>query len=364
MKNKMYLILLMLCISCLLFACNQNETTTIDTITIKDVLDREVTIQTNPQRFVCIGPNALRLYTYIADITKIVGIENFEIVQTPKGRPYIELYQSFIDELPIVSEGGPKATPNSENILLANPDVIIMSGYYDRNTIDTIANTTQIPTIVITNDTSEGTLFSEDLMKSLEIIGSITGYEERATEVINYLNAVKEDLTSRTNDITTTKTAYIGSLSKSGHQQITSTSGDYEIFDLVNITNISKLNNIQSHAIIDKETLLTWNPETIFMDANGYQLYLADKAVYTDYYGSLQAFQNHQVYLQMPYNFYSTNLEVALANAYHVGKIMYPEQFADIDLTLMINQISQSFLHIDISEILIEDFYGGYQIVN
>ena len=361
MKRKLLLTILTLISITTFISCGRINVTTQDTFVITDVLNREITIKNNPQRFVCIGPNSLRLYTYIADITKIVGIENFEIIQTAKGRPYIESYQSFINTLPIISEGGPKATPNAENILLANPDVIIMSSHYEINIIENLATTTNIPVVVITNDTSEGTIFSDALIKSLQIIGEVTGNTTRANELIAYLNQVKEDLYQRTKNIDEVKTAYIGSLSKAGHQQITSTSGDYEMFALVNITNLAKTNQIENHAIIDKETLLKWDPQIIFIDANGYDLLMQDRDLNFEFYETLTAFKNNNVYLQMPYNFYSTNLEIALANAYYCGLVVYPEMFSDIIISELVNEISQVFLNIDIVDILARDYYGGYQ---
>jgi iron complex transport system substrate-binding protein len=37
------------------------------------------------------------------------------------------------------------------------------------------------------------------------------------------------------------------------------------------------------------------------------------------------------VYGALPYNWYTTNYGSVLANAYFIGKILYPERFADID---------------------------------
>lgn len=361
MKSKLLLILLTILTITMSISCSVTNETNQNHFTVTDVLNREVTINNNPERFVCVGPNSLRLYTYIGDIEKIAGIENFEIIQTSKGRPYIELYQTFIDTLPIISEGGPKTVPNAENILASNPDVIIMSSFYERSIIDNIAETTNIPVVVITNDTSEGSIFSEALIRSLEIIGIITNNQTRAQELTSYLNEVKADLYQRTKDIQEIKSAYIGNLSKAGHQQITSTSGDYEMFDLVNIINLAKQNNIDNHAIIDKESLLLWDPEIIFIDANGYELLLQDMSSNQSFYESLNAFKNSNVYLQMPYNFYSTNLEVALANAYYCGLIVYPNNFTDINISEKVDEISRMFIGIDISDILVNDFYGGYQ---
>ena len=359
--KKLFLTLVVVLLSLAVVSCTQETNSSVNTLTITDVFNRDVTIPSNPTRFVCLGPNSLRLFTYVASIDTIVGIENFEIIQTTKGRPYFECYQAIIQTLPIISEGGPKSTPNAENILLANPDVIFMSSYYDLNVINNLSLATHIPIVVITNDTSEGTIFSDQLFLSLQLIGEVTNHQARAQEVINYLNLIKEDLWNRTHAIEDKKTAYIGSLSKAGHQQITSTSGDYEMFDLVNITNISKIKGIHNQALIDKETLLQWNPDVIFVDANGYELLQEDMRLNQTYYQSLNAFSTNQVYLQMPYNFYSTNLEIALLNAYYCGSVLYPEQFNDIDFETLITDISNFFLSIDISSSIINDYYGGYQ---
>ena len=38
-----------------------------------------------------------------------------------------------------------------------------------------------------------------------------------------------------------------------------------------------------------------------------------------------------RVYGVLPYNWYTQNFECILANAYFVGKILYPDRFADIE---------------------------------
>jgi iron complex transport system substrate-binding protein len=41
----------------------------------------------------------------------------------------------------------------------------------------------------------------------------------------------------------------------------------------------------------------------------------------------------------MPYNWYANNYDTVLADAYYVGKILYPEQFADVDPAAKANEI-------------------------
>ena len=46
---------------------------------------------------------------------------------------------------------------------------------------------------------------------------------------------------------------------------------------------------------------------------------------------SLRAFREGKVYVLHPYNWYVTNLETAVADAYTAGKILCPDRFVDVD---------------------------------
>jgi iron complex transport system substrate-binding protein len=54
--------------------------------------------------------------------------------------------------------------------------------------------------------------------------------------------------------------------------------------------------------------------------------------------------QNGQVYAQLPYNYYNTNLDTAIANAYYLGKILYPAAFADVDPAQKADEIYTALL--------------------
>jgi len=45
----------------------------------------------------------------------------------------------------------------------------------------------------------------------------------------------------------------------------------------------------------------------------------------------LKAFKEGRVYGTLPYNYYRTNIAVALADTYYIGKILYPDKFKDVD---------------------------------
>lgn len=84
--------------------------------------------------------------------------------------------------------------------------------------------------------------------------------------------------------------------------------------------------------IVDLEQIAVWDPEYIFLDPNNIQLVNDDYAVNSDFYDSLSAVKNGNVYTQVAYNWYTTNVETAVVDAYYAGKIIFPDAFDDIDI--------------------------------
>ncbi len=115
---------------------------------------------------------------------------------------------------------------------------------------------------------------------------------------------------------------------------------------MVNVKNSAGQAGLQ-HADISKETLVSADPEFIFIDVGTMQL--PDGGAITELstnpaFSSLSAVKNGKVYGILPYNFYSTNYESVLADAYFVGKTVYPDRFADIDPQVKADEIYTEFV--------------------
>ena len=82
---------------------------------------------------------------------------------------------------------------------------------------------------------------------------------------------------------------------------------------------------------MDKEILLKLDPEIIFIDGTGLVMVTEDYRKKPEYYGALQAFSNRKVFSLLPFNFYTTNIGTALADAYAIGKILYPKRFENLN---------------------------------
>ena len=94
-----------------------------------------------------------------------------------------------------------------------------------------------------------------------------------------------------------------------------------------------------SHIFVDKETLMRLNPDVIFVDGGGLALVQEDYGKKTSYYQSLKAFSERKVFTLLPFNWYTTNVGTALADAFAIGKTLYPEAFADVDIKEKCNAI-------------------------
>ncbi|NLZ27805.1 MAG: iron ABC transporter substrate-binding protein, partial [Firmicutes bacterium] len=116
---------------------------------------------------------------------------------------------------------------------------------------------------------------------------------------------------------------------------------------------------------IDREQLVLWDPEILFIDVAGLQMVKDDYRKNPDYYNSLSAIKNGKVYSQVTYNWYWTNIETAVADAYYAGKVIYPDRFKDIDPIKKADEIYKKTIGKEMYREMLEkdeDFVGFKQI--
>lgn len=106
--------------------------------------------------------------------------------------------------------------------------------------------------------------------------------------------------------------------------------------------------NRNSHAGVSKEQIVVRDPKYIFLDVATLRLGGGIGALHqllTDpVYRSLQAPKAGRLFFLFPNVSYAQNLETVHANAHYIGKVLFPERFADIDPMKKAEKIS-SFLN-------------------
>jgi len=311
--------------------------------TVTDLAGRKVTVPETIRRIVAIGPGSLRFVAYLGVVDRIVGIEDFErrVTRDLYVRPYASTLRDSFLRLPVVGSGGPGALPDPERVLQSRPDVIVAVAL-DPALLDTIEQKTGVPTVYL----SYGKLgvWRQEAQRSLSLLGEIVGKQKRAAWLNGYVASLEKDLKARTTGIRERPSAYFGGISYKGAQGLTSTEAGYPPGRLVGARNLADTLGKTGHFLVDKEKILAWNPDFIFVDAGSRLILDRDFDKSRGFYRLLKAARSGRVFSLLPYNYYNTNIELALLNAYFIGKTLFPDRFKDVDIEAKSREIMTAFL--------------------
>ena len=335
----------------------------LSSMTLTDLAGRRVTVSENPKRIVCTGPGALRLIVYLQAQDRVIAVEKIER-DFPIGRPYIVANPQLI-KLPVFAKGGPPGQNplNEEKLLMLNPDVIFAT-YMDRGAAEHLQSKLKIPVVVLSYG-ELATFDNEALFRSLKIAGKILGKETRAESLINYIRNTEEELRKRTSHIPEAKkpVVYIGGIGHKGAHGIDSTMARFPVFVLINAKNPADSVRINGWVSVDREEILKWDPDFIFLDEGGLKIILQDAERNPSFYRGVKAVREGRVYGLLPFNYYTTNIEIALADAYFAGKVIYPERFRDISPEKKADEIFKFFVGKPVYQSLKRD-YGGFRKID
>lgn len=373
--KKLFAVILVLAMVLPLCACTPEEIQ--GDVTVTDMIGREVLV--NPgsyQRVVCVGAGALRMYSYIGDVNLLCGVEdidNHTLSSRPAmfdsvARPYMLAFSSVFNALPSCGVGGPQAqAAEAEKILACNPDIVI-SEYEDTTKADALQEQLGVP--VITLKAGANGVFDEAFSGSMVLLGKIFGKEEKAAALNQFVADQSAAIAAKVADIPEAEkpSVYICGLGNWGTTNHLMTAENYAPFQIAGIKNVlSGLENKQIGAI-EEELFVSLGDDIDIMiiDAaavkNIKPLYAADPTMFD----TCKAWQNGEVYLEMAYNAYYTNFEIALINTWFIAKSVYPEAFADVDMTVKTNEVTKAFLGQELAEEIFAcpSSFGGYQKID
>ncbi len=380
MKFKKIIALLLATILLFSFgACSNNsdKKDKSETLTVTDMVGREVEVTTGSyKKVVCIGAGALRMYSYVGDISLLAGVEdidNTSLENRPKmfdgvARPYLLAYGEEFKSLPSCGVGGPAAqTAEAEKILACEPDIVI-SEYEDADKSNALSEQLGVP--VITLKTGYNGVFDESFRNSLLLLGQVFNKTEKADALISFIDKEVKAIKDKTANVKEEDkpTVYICGLGNWGTTNHLMTAQNYPAFEIANVKNA--VNDLANDGIqpIEKEKFeaIGKDVDLMIIDAaaikNIKPLYSEDKNLFS----SCKAFNEGNVYLQLPYNAYYTNFETALMNTWFIAKTAYPDLFADVDMTAKANEITKAFLGKELAEEMFNapTSFGGYPKVD
>ena len=382
MKKFLALVLVMTMVFALA-ACGQPEQPTgtqpqqTGEQTVTDMIGRQVTIIPGSyKRVVCIGAGALRMYSYVGDVNLLCGVEDIDnttLESRPAmfdsvARPYVLAYADVFNTLPSCGVGGPMAqTAEAEKILACDPDIVI-SEFEDVEKSNALQEQLGVP--VITLKAGPNGVFDQAFTGSMELLGKVFAKEQKAQTLVDFIaeetaaisqivaNIPEEDKPS----------VYVCGLGNWGTTNHLMTAENYASFQIANVKNVVSGVGVEGVGALEAEKFveLSQDMDIIIMDAaavkNIKPLYQEDPTMFD----TCKAWQNGEVYLEMAYNAYYTNFEIALINTWFIAKTVYPELFADVDMTAKTNEITKAFLGQELANEIFAcpSSFGGYQKID
>ena len=313
-----------------------------ETRTITDALGREVTVPATVEKIIPLG-NTPRMITYLGLADKVVGIGDCEIAESPL-QAYAYVNRELWKDLPIVgSDSMGETSYYPEELIQAAPDVIVCT--YGLDTVQDIERQTGLPVVAVT----DASLFTPEYEDSLRILGEVCGVSERAEAVVEFINTCIADLRARTENIPDDDKPSIlaAAATFKGSHGIEGVYSNYAVFDVISVNDVTRGmtdTGVAGGLLVDKEQILAWDADLIFLDYSGVELVRQDMAESPDFYTQLKAFRNGNVYQCPNSTWHWSNVEIPLVSAYYMGSLLYPEAFADVDFEAKAAEIFEFFL--------------------
>ncbi len=323
------------------------------------MLNREVEIPVKVRQIVGVGPGALRFLVYMQLTDRISGVEDVEL---RPGRAYT-FAQPTLTQKPII---GPMRGGDAELLAANKPDVIFMTGGSAGEAND-LHKQTGIPVVAL----QTGNLNDQrkTFNRALQLIGEITFTEERASAIIQFIDKEIETLNQIVPAGKPQPRVYVGGISYSGARGLVSTIPRYDAFEFVNARNVAAELAGAANAggtkatTIDIEQLIVWNPAYLFVDAAGLALSQPQLSPDSPLFITLGSFKDNHLHTLMPYNWYATNYETILVNAWYIASVIYPGQIPNRQFSGRRSAIYEFMIGKDVGDDLLK-MYDGWMPLN
>ncbi|ACN17781.1 iron transport periplasmic binding protein [Desulforapulum autotrophicum HRM2] len=305
---------------------------------ITDAAGKIVVLPDKVDHIICSGSGCLRLVTYLGAQNLVVGVDDIERRNNRfDARPYALANPQF-KTLPVF--GGFRGRDIPEKILglPVLPQVIFKIHGVAGDDPGKLSRKTGIP--VVTLKYGDLVHSRQDFYNALTILGQALDRQARAQEVIHFFDAEIQALEDRTRNVpgAEKKTCFVGGIAFKGPHGFQSTEPRYPPFEFVNARNIARPadhGTAPGQSNFSREKILTLDPRVLFLDLSTLQMGSDQGGLYElqkdPVYQGLSAVKAGAVFGVLPYNWYAQNFGSILADSWFIGKILYPEQFTDIE---------------------------------
>ena len=291
-----------------------------DTRVVTDVWGREVEIPAKVESIVCLGSGAPRMAAYLDVIGMMVGCEDHDKAGINILRDYSYNYADQIKDLPAVGSGGGSGANNgyAEEIINLQPDVILAG--FSAEAADELSNQTGIPVVSVRYLSRN--FVDESFYDAMRVFAETVGAQERCAGAVTF----------------------------SGRHGFGGTYAHFGPLMGVNAFNVADEAADQNYYETDFEKIASWDPDIIFLDPGNMDLVNDEYNTNPAYFQTLRAVEEGHVYTMPSFNNCGTNVTYALMDSYYAGIVLFPEQFADLDIATKGGEILTEMLGADFFE--------------
>ena len=319
-------------------------------ITIIDIEGREVKLTQAAQRIVDLtGLGGTRILIQLAAHDRVVGMTDLALdVFNPESNTY-QPAQRAVPEIATagIANVGDWKEPNVEKILSLNPDVILV-GWSGKEAAEKLQQQTGVPTVCI------GRMDGHFDYERYRIVGKIIGKEEKAEEIITYIQRQVKTITDVVENIPEEKRKRVFFWIVPRANTTLRTNGIYDAIDYAGGINVASTERGIGLYETTKEQVVAWDPDVIFLQSShkkgvseSYDTYLTIEEVKQDpILSSITAVQNNQVYyLRGPRSDWDTAVEAT--EVFYMAKLFYPEMFEHVDVEKEGNAIFKALYRVE-----------------
>lgn len=313
-------------------------------VQITDMLGRELTVPEQIDSVIATSPPSTIL-VYMLAPDKVAGwnfINSFN--HTLMDEKYLNL--------PVIGGWYGTESGNYETMISMNPDIVI-EGYNTQGDLkDTILprqeNFGSIPVVAV----SGSTVYVLKSEPTIEFMGTLLDCEDQADKLIDFRNSILTEINDTIKEIPEDQRVHVyyaegpkglaTDPSGSQHSQVIDICGG------INVANVT-LTSGNGMTPVSMEDVMAWNPEVILTHST--QFY---NSVYSDpLWANIDAVANKRVYLapQNPFCWIDRpqGPHLILGTAW-TAKVLYPDQFSDMDLESLTSEFYSDFFHYDLTE--------------
>ncbi|MDR3289473.1 MAG: ABC transporter substrate-binding protein [Peptococcaceae bacterium] len=310
----------------------------------------EIPTEINRVAVTTIYPLPAMLSMYLGSAEKLIGIHPVSMAAAKAGmlgKIYPELLNASTDWM----QGD---SLNIEELIKLKPDVVFYNAAQTAEA-ETLRNA-GIPVIGV-HSTKWKFDCIETFDKWVDLLNQVFPHQDRVVGVNAYAQEILSDIQTRIADIPENERVRAMFLFQYDDTvMITSGKnffGQYWINSAGGINVAEELSEIGSNATINMEQVYAWNPDVIyitnFTPTEPADLY--NNAVRSDDWSSVSAVKNQKVY-KMPlgaYRSYTPGVDTPMTLLF-MAKSLYPDKFADIDLTERVKSYYKDFFNITLTD--------------